>query len=624
MFPGPFPLYPTMTMAFFNRRWLFLLLLWGFFIEPASHRTVESREIHPFSQVTGTFYVSKQRISARLTIFVEDLYLFHEMEPDNEDRLYKAELEPARLDHQKFLLDRVQILDADGKPLPSRIVDVSALNITENGWSVDELMDHSIDYDLEFELDSEPEFLTIVQDIVDANFVFRSELRLVVRQEGRAELTTSILRPGDPFTVRLDWSGDQPDLEASEEEIEEWLNRGREATLGITSYDSVYSFLYITRREVRHEILIPLGTLARIFEIPRADPDFLTVAEQQTARILIEQYYAEGNPIKIDGIEVAPIADRVDFYGLSLKDFAQRAEPRDVSMASGRVGIILVYPCKGEPANVELTWTKFTSDIRKVETVVFTSGESGKFEFSRFKEENTYRWENPNRQDAQDFGPVPADLPPQKVYPWISALLILGWAGLISIFSSLRSQKLIAIGSGTLSLILSAALFFTPQLWLPLPWEKPPSISSAQQSNVFKALLSNVYRAFDYRDSEEVYDSLAESVAGDLLSDVYLEIRRGLEVQEQGGAVALVDDVEFLEVLPKQNFRNEQIDSPGYVIQCRWNVSGTVEHWGHIHRRKNQYVGNFEVRPFEGDWRLVGLDLTHEERLENKRELRKF
>ena len=611
-------------MALSNRRLFFLLFLLGFLYGDSSYQTAQSREIHPFSQVTGTFYVSKQRISARLTIFVEDLYLFHEMEPDNEDRLYEAELEPARLDHQKFLLDRVQILDAEGRPLPSRIVDVSALGITEAGWSVDELMDHSIDYDLEFDLDSEPEFLTIVQDIVDANFVFRSELRLVVRQEGRAELTTSILRPGDPFTVRLDWSGDQPGVEASEEEIEEWLNRGREATLGITSYDSVYSFLYITRREVRHEILIPLGTLARIFEIPRSDPDFLTVAEQETARDLIQQYYAEGNPVRIDGIEVAPIADRIDFYGLSLKDFAQRAEPRDVSMASGRVGVILVYPCKGEPANVELTWTKFTSDIRKVETVVFTSGESGKFEFSRFKDENTYRWENPNRDDDQDFGPVPADLPPQKNYPWVSAVLILGWVGLISVIPSLRSHRIIAIGSGMLSLALAAALCFAPQFWLPLPWEKPPSISASQQSNVFKSLLSNVYRSFDYRDSEEVYDSLAESVAGNFLSDVYLEIRKGLEVQEQGGAVALVDEVEFLEVQPKESFRSERIDAPGYVIQCRWNVSGTVEHWGHIHRRKNQYVGNFEVQPFEGNWRLVEMDLTGEERLENKRELRKF
>ena len=128
-------------MALFNRRLFFLLFLLGFLCGNSLYQTAQSREIHPFSQVTGTFYVSKQRISARLTIFVEDLYLFHEMEPDNEDRLYEAELEPARLDHQKFLLDRVQILDAEGRPLPSRIVDVSALGITEAGWSVDELMD---------------------------------------------------------------------------------------------------------------------------------------------------------------------------------------------------------------------------------------------------------------------------------------------------------------------------------------------------------------------------------------------------------------------------------------------------------------------------------------------------
>ena len=63
---------------------------------------------------------------------------------------------------------------------------------------------------------------------------------------------------------------------------------------------------------------------------------------------------------------------------------------------------------------------------------------------------------------------------------------------------------------------------------------------------------------------------------------------------------------------------------PAYLVECRWNVSGTIEHWGHIHRRKNQYLGIFKVRPSEGDWRLVDLDLKQEERLENKRELRKF
>ena len=599
---------------------LYFTLLYGVLL----HGTATCREVHPFSQVTGTFYVSKSRVSARLTIFVEDLYLFHEMEPDDEDRLYSADLEPARMAHKQFLLDRVKILNADGQPLPSRVVEVSALGIDEKGWSVDKLMDHTIDYDLEFDLSEAPEYLTIVQDIVDANFVFRSELRLVVRQEGQANLSTSILRPGDPYTVRFDWSAGQPGLEASEEEIEKWLNRDREATLGITSYDSVYSFLYITRREVRHEILIPLGTLARIFEIPRADPDFLTIAEQETARALIEQYYAEGNPIKIDGIDVAPIADRIDFYGLSLKDFAQRAEPRDVSMASGRVGIILAYPCKGEPNRVELTWTKFTSDIRKVETVVFTPGESSKFEFSRFKEENTFTWLNPEQQDQQDLGPIAADLPPQKFYPWLAAIIILGWLGMLAFIPACRARRSMALGSGIAALLPAMVICFSTNLWLPIPWDKPPSISQSQQENVFKTLLSNVYRAFDYRDNEEVYDCLAQSVTGELLSDVYLEIRNGLEVQEQGGAVALVDDIEFLDVTPALDFMEHEASPPAYLVECRWNVSGTIEHWGHIHRRKNQYLGIFKVRPSEGDWRLVDLDLKQEERLENKRELRKF
>ena len=38
---------------------------------------------HPLSKVSGTFYVTGKRVTARLRLFVEDLYLFHEMEPDD-------------------------------------------------------------------------------------------------------------------------------------------------------------------------------------------------------------------------------------------------------------------------------------------------------------------------------------------------------------------------------------------------------------------------------------------------------------------------------------------------------------------------------------------------------------
>ena len=50
---------------------------------------------------------------------------------------------------------------------------------------------------------------------------------------------------------------------------------------------------------------------------------------------------------------------------------------------------------------------------------------------------------------------------------------------------------------------------------------------------VVEGLLRNVYHAFDYREEERIYDTLATSVAGELLRQTYLETQRGLELASQ-------------------------------------------------------------------------------------------
>ncbi len=63
--------------------------------------------------------------------------------------------------------------------------------------------------------------------------------------------------------------------------------------LGIASYTGLYSFLYITRFEVRHELLVPLVTLEQWLPIPRRDKDFLDVDEQQQVRARVDEFFKE-------------------------------------------------------------------------------------------------------------------------------------------------------------------------------------------------------------------------------------------------------------------------------------------------------------------------------------------
>jgi hypothetical protein len=122
-------------------------------------------------------------------------------------------------------------------------------------------------------------------------------------------------------------------------------------------------------------------------------------------------------------------------------------------------------------------------------------------------------------------------------------------------------------------------------------------------------LLHNVYRAFDYRGEEVIYDVLEKSVSGELLTDIYLETQKGLELVNQGGARVKVKttDVNNAELVARDGNR--------LTIASDWTVSGSVGHWGHIHQRNNAYRANIEISEIDGIWKLTGLEILEEQRL---------
>ncbi len=123
-------------------------------------------------------------------------------------------------------------------------------------------------------------------------------------------------------------------------------------------------------------------------------------------------------------------------------------------------------------------------------------------------------------------------------------------------------------------------------------------------------MLHNVYRAFDFRDEGAIYDVLDRSVSGDLLTQIYLETRRGLELASQGGARAKMKEVDLVEV-EAQKLRG----GPGFSARCVWTVAGSVGHWGHIHQRTNRYEAELTIQPVAGVWKVTELELLQEERI---------
>jgi hypothetical protein len=308
--------------------------------------------------------VQREKITVKLSVFVEDLFLFQGIEPNKDNFLPPKAILEGRTKHQAFLLERFTIRDVEGILLSGKVVKIRDFEMPEQGIGMGELMDFSYTYDIEYPLEAPADYLTFSQRMVDETAGLPAETRMEVLQAGSDTPIYVTLFPETPETLPFDWSRPPLTSDASEAEWDSWYERRIEQELGITNYSSVYSFLYIEDYEVRHEILIPLLTLQSSVYIPRRDEAFLDLDEQEEARRQVGAFFAAGNPIVIDGVTVQPKVDRIDFYGVALKDFAQQAPAKRVSMANARAGIILSYSCKNTPNNVALHWDQFNDDIR--------------------------------------------------------------------------------------------------------------------------------------------------------------------------------------------------------------------------------------------------------------------
>ena len=613
-----------------------LLLLASFlaFLNPLSAAA------HPVSVTRTLVYVTRERIDVTIEIFLEDLYLFHNLKPNEADFLDAATIQRGIELHQSFVATRFVIRDVDGSVRsPIQPPTVTAA-IPEQGVSLAELMAHKLTFAMQYHCPAPPEFLTFEQQFTDADGILLSEMQLQVRQENADDTISKALVPNAPDTVRFDWANPPLSKDASDQEREHWAKQQQEETLGITSYSSVYSFLYIEKHEVRHEILIPLLTLEQSLPLHRAQKDFLTVPEQDAARPLIEAFFISGNPIEVDGIRPVPVVERCDFYGVNFRDFAKVTDRKPVAMSSARVGIILSYPVASSPTKLTLTWDRFHKSLWAVNMIVFAGDRASRKTLSRIGANNVFEWTSPNDSAApQKFtlAPVVARLPPLPTIR-VPALALTALSLSLATLIRMARRKLRATTLWTAMLLLcaAAASWICDVGTFTARWGSPPEIPDDEARRVVTQLLSSAYEAFRYRGENEVYDALAISTSGDVLEDLYLQIQQSLRMAEQGGAVARVKQIDIIEAVlqtPSSTANPQQSDF-AFICLCRWNISGTVEHWGHIHQRTNQFQASLLVEPVpepshdgastEQHWKITRIDVTDSQRLHFETRLRQI
>lgn len=507
---------------------------------------------HPISLSTAQVTVSSNQVTVGLEIMCEDFVMLNGYAADRDNYISKANLEEGMRKHTDLLLRDFMIRDREGQLLSGKLGSLESPPIPERGILVDDLMQTKVLYRLVYPLSKAPDYLTFQQRIGSGGGAFvPSVMQLTVRQAGAEALpTVALTGEGDVQTVEFDWSGD-PRSRSTAGSANPAGTNSAPKNMGIESYGSVYSFIYIGSAEVRVEILLPLLTLETWVEVPRQDRNFLEVTEQRAALPSLREFFRSHNRVLIDGLEVAPVVQQVDFYGIDFKDFAVVADPRRLSAWTARLGVILSYSPKTMPSQLALTWDLFNPKVVSARAAVFAGAQTQRWRFTQYQP--TFTWKNPGLPPLPEIAPVLTKDP------------------------------------------------------------DPPT-----RVQIAETLLRNIYRAFDYRDEKIIYDALARSVRGDFLSETYLKIHAGLLMQEQGGAVSHVKQVDVREVSLAGNQANT------YTARAQWRVTGTVEHWGHVHTRVNAYEANLQIGRGDDGWKITGMEVGKQERISYQLSVRKF
>ena len=585
-----------------------------------------------------------------LRIMLEDLVLFHSLKADSKTIFNAKDLREAAVKHDKFLLKHFSLRGEDGKLLKGEVERRDLAAIPDEGVPQAELMKrHAIFLMRYVPTKQKPKFLTVLQQFGGTKSVIPSIMDLMVLQKGIWTDKPTQLQHGRPHTIALDWENPPTEAPKNWRELRKKREEKMQQRLGITSYTGLYSYIYLNDREVRHEILVPLLTFEKWLPVKRKNPEFLEVEDQEAATKLIAEWFRERNPVEIDGIPVKAVLQRLQFFGLDINDFAQNAEPRRVSAYQARLGIILRYPTKAPPSRVNMTWEIFHESAPFLRSIVYDRNAKPTEEFF-VKDQPRFEWKRDGAPPVPhsfelEWKTAPAEIktnpegPPPPIQNKRSqftdsnkkiskvSYILIGIAFAFAAFTWMlyrNHPQRFARSLGVLTIWLAGAVLFREHDITPLenttkhktviPSEPQPPPNLTKRTSL---LLQNIYRAYDYANRADVYDALAHSITGDLLEELFLKIRAGLQMQEQGGAIVNVQtvDIKTVELMPNT-------DS---TLACTWNVTGTVEHWGHIHTRENQYSARITLDTSEeGRGRISAFEVTDEKRVRFETGLRLF
>jgi hypothetical protein len=529
------------------------------------------------------FFIEEGRILVELEIGAADLAAFRNLMPDEIHERMGHPPQPLAERLQAFFARDLPILGPDALPLSGSVLQIGPGervlrdNITgeplpaKQGAQPETVVRASLVYPFE----GQPETLTFSGPV-------SSSLGFVVYHQGIAVNDFRYLPRG--VVLDLDWA-------------DPWYTRFRTRGLVRQYAESMSGFIYVEPYEVRKEVIVRPLDLQAWVDLGLEGRETIPAEIQAELKRRVAEFLRDHQPVEIDGERIAPELARIHFLERTLRTSRVIDPPEDLDIHSAVLGVIFVYPTEGLPERVTMEWDLWSDRLQRVPAS--SVDQAGPLPAFLEPDWRVLEWQNflknPELPTLTDVVPPPSSI--------ARAALWLRWIALAAALGAMLWMRGRPGPRAPLALALLA--FALGLFWI----ARDARLDEARSREVVTALLHNIYRAFDHRDEERVYDVLERSAAGDLLEQIYLDTRRGLVLASQGGARVKVKEIELEAISAKR------ADAGAFRADATWTVRGSVGHWGHVHQRRNRVRAGLTVAPVDGDWKLIDLELIEEERL---------
>jgi hypothetical protein len=398
----------------------------------------------------------------------------------------------------------------------------------------------------------------------------------------------------------------------------------------------------VTASELRMTLCVPGPLLNGLLKAPL---DFNYSLSRDIQANVLDQLSAllnVYNPVLVDGVKVQPRITSLDIVLTAVSAELKRAQSQDqtqsepsaqgqgpsspdhaqvkVQFHSGLKGAVLigaVYPLKAVPKDLRLRWTHpslFDKMGRPRVGQLSTKIMPGMIVYGDHIQPLNFTpqdpeaiWRPPFKEVKQaPLSAIQVTPPPPPRLPILSLLCFISACAL---YLRRRSRWKLSV----ILLTLSIGVWWIRPIPIAQPWSTPTSLTDEEARPLFEALHQNIYRAFDYEGDEQIYDALAQSVSGGLLDWTFQTIYKSLILREEGGARAQVSIVRPLkwERAPLNTRDLEALHDAqkyragAFSVRYVWRVVGEVTHWGHSHRRVNEYRAQYWVAHTAEGWRII-------------------